>query len=138
MNTDLLILALKLAAVGQLTLAILSLFLSRMLDWKDAIARMPLLIREVFQIHGWFISLTLVIFGVLTWRFAPDIAAGTHEFLRWFAASIAVFWGVRCVMQWTHYSAEHWRGKADRTAIHWIVFLSYAAFTATYLKAALG
>jgi hypothetical protein len=28
--------------------------------------------------------------------------------------------------------------KADRTAIHWIVFLSYAAFTATYLKAALG
>ena len=28
--------------------------------------------------------------------------------------------------------------KAGRTAIHWIVFLSYAGFTATYLKAALG
>jgi hypothetical protein len=28
--------------------------------------------------------------------------------------------------------------NTERTAIHWIVFLSYAAFTATYLKAALG
>lgn len=138
MNTELLILALKLAALGQIILAILSLFLARMLGWKDDIARMPLLIREVFQIHGWFISITLGIFGVLTWRFAHDMAAGDHDFLRWFAVSIAVFWGTRCVMQWTHYSAEHWRGKTDRIAIHWIVFLNYAAFTATYLKAALG
>ena len=137
MNMDLLILALKLAAAGQIILAVLSLFLAEMLDWKDAIARMPLLVREVFLIHGWFISITLAIFDILTWRFAPDIAAGAHKFLRWFAASIAVFWGVRCVMQWTHYSAEHSRGKTDRTAIHCIVFLSYAAFTATYLKAAL-
>lgn len=28
--------------------------------------------------------------------------------------------------------------NTDRTAIHWIVFFSYAAFTPTFLKAALG
>ena len=138
MKTDSLILCLQLAATGQLVLAILSLFLSRLLGWKEAIANMPLLVREVFLIHGWFISITLGIFGVVTWRFAPEMAAGAHDFLRWFAGGIAIFWGIRCVMQWTHYSAEHWRGIPDRTAIHWIVFVSYAAFTATYLKAALG
>lgn len=138
MSESKLTLALQLAATGQIVIAVLGLFLARMLDWKEAISNMPLLVREVFQIHGWFISLTLLIFGTLTWRFAPDIAGGTHEFFRWFSAGVGMFWGLRCVMQWTHYSAVHWRGIADRTAIHWIVFLSYAAFTITYLKAALG
>ena len=138
MNIESLILALKLAALGQIILAVLGLFLARLLDWREAIAHMPLLVREVFLIHGWFISLTLMIFGALTWRFAADIAGGSHDFLRWFSGGAGIFWGLRCVMQWTHYSAEHWRGRTDRTAIHWIVFLSYAAFTATYLKAALG
>lgn len=138
MKTDTLILSLKLAAAGQIIIAVLGLFIARMLDWKEAISNMPLLVREVFQIHGWFISVALFIFGTLTWRFAPDIAAGTHEFLRWFAAGVGIFWGLRCLMQWTYYSSVHWRGIADRTAIHWILFLSYAAFTATYLAAALG
>lgn len=138
MNTSTLIICLKLAAVGQIIIAVLGLFMARMLDWKEATSNMPLLVREVFQIHGWFISLTLLIFGTLTMRFAPDIAGGTHEFLRWFAAGAGIFWGARCMMQWTHYSSVHWRGIADRTAIHWILFLSYAAFTVTYLNAALG
>ncbi len=137
MNFELHTLALKFAAAGQFIIAVLGLCLSHLLHWKDDIARMPLLIREVFLIHGWFISLTLGIFSVLTWRFAPDIAHGAHEFLRWFAAGVALFWGVRCVMQWTHYSREHWRGIPSRTAVHWTVFLSYAAFTLTYLRAAL-
>ncbi len=138
MNTDTLILALQFAAAGQIIIAVLGFFLARMLDWKEAISNMPLLVREVFQIHGWFISITLLIFGTLTWRFAPDIAGGTHEFLRWFSTGVGIFWGLRCVMQWTHYSSVHWRGIADRTAIHWIVFLSYSAFAVIYLKAALG
>ena len=137
MNAATLILCLKVAAFGQIIIAVLGLFIARMLDWKEAISNMPLLVREVFQIHGWFISLTLLIFGTLTWRFALDLAGGTHEFLRWFAAGVGIFWGMRCMMQWTHYSSVHWRGIADRTAIHWILFLSYAAFTVTYLKAAL-
>lgn len=138
MNTDTLIIALKLAAAGQVILAVLSFFLARMLNWKSAIDAMPLLVREVFLVHGWFISITPLIFGTLTWRFAPEVAAGEHEFLRWFATGAGVFWGIRCVMQWTHYSPSHWRGIASRTAIHWIVFVSYALFAATYLKAALG
>ena len=31
----------------------------------------------------------------------------------------------------------HWRGTASRTAIHWVVFLSYGAFAATYLTVGL-
>lgn len=138
MNTGSLIFALKLAAAGQLILAVLDLFIGRILGWKTAMDQMPLLVREVFQIQGWFIALTLCIFGVLTWRFAADMAGGAHLFLRWFSGGVGLFWGLRCVMQWTHYSAVHWRGISYLTVIHWTLFLSYAAFTLTYGKAALG
>lgn len=138
MSNDTLVLALKLAAAGQLALAVLDLFIGRILGWKEATDRMPLLVREVFQIQGRFIALTLFIFGTLTWRFAADMAGGAHEFLRWFCAGGGTFWGLRCVMQWTHYSAVHWRGIPSLTAVHWTLFFSYAAFTLTYWKGALG
>ena len=128
---------LRLAAAGQLFIAILGPMLPRLLGWGDAIGRMPLLVREVFWIHTFFIGLTCAIFGTLTWVFAEDIALPHHEMIRWFAFSVGLFWGIRCVMQWTHYSASHWRGLAGKTTAHWALFLGYAAFATTYFIAAL-
>ena len=56
--------------------------------------RAPLLIREVFQIHTYFISITLAIFGILTWRFAGEIATAAHPFCVWLAIGIGCFWSV--------------------------------------------
>ena len=127
---------LRIVAVAQIALAVLSLNLPRILKWQPDIDRMSLLVREVFEIHSWFIALTLVIWGVLTWRFAPDMALAPYEMARWLSAMIGVFWGVRCILQWTHYSASHWRGIPSRTVIHWTLFLGYAAWAAVYFVAA--
>ena len=127
---------LRLAAACQLFIAILSLFLERLLGWKEDVARMSPLVREVFKIHGWFIALTLTIFSLLTWRFAAELAAGSNEFARWFAGCVALFWGLRCIMQWTHYSSSHWKGQEGRTAIHWTLFIGYGCFAVVYLLAA--
>ncbi len=128
--------ALKSAAAGQVVIAVLGSCIPRLLDWREDVARMPLLVREVFFIHMWFVSFTLGIFAVLTWRFAPVLAAGGNELGRWFAGALAVFWGVRCVMQWAHYSSSHWRGNPGRTAIHWALFLGYGAWAVAYAAAA--
>ena len=127
---------LKIAALGQLFIAGLGLALPRIMGWKSHIAAMPLLIREVFVIHGWFISFTCAIFGVLSFRFAEAIAQQEHEMLRWFAALVGAFWALRCVMQWTHYSREHWRGIPRETVIHWLLFFGYGAWAAVYFLAA--
>jgi hypothetical protein len=129
-------LLLRLAAAGQLLIAILGPTLPRVLGWREAIARMPLLVREVFWIHTIFIALTCAIFGVLTWRFAGDLARTPQEFLRWLAGGIGLFWGTRSIMQWSHYSASHWRGLVIPTVVHWALFLGYGAFAATYFIAA--
>ncbi len=124
------------AALGQLAIAVLNLFLARLLRWQEDLARMPLLIREVFHVHGWFISATLGIFGVLTLRFAPQMASGADTLAAWLAACIGLFWAVRTVLQITYYSRSHWRGKAGRTVIHIILLLAYGGMAAAYLFAA--
>jgi hypothetical protein len=129
-------LLLRAAAIGQCAVAILNLWLIRIMKWKPDLERMPLLIREVFHIHCIFISLTLSIFAVLTWRFADDIVAAANPLCIWLAAAIGLFWLIRSFMQWGHYSPKHWRGDSLRTAIHWTLFLGYGALASVYFMAA--
>ena len=130
--------SLRLAAGAQLVLALVNLALVRLMKWKPEIDRMPLLLREVFQVHLWFISITLTIFGMLTWQFAAEIAAGAHPLCSWLAAAIGAFWGIRTVLQITYYSSSHWRGNAGRTWIHAGCLVFYGSLAVTYLLAALG
>ena len=129
-------LALRTAALAQFAVAILNLFLIRIMKWKPDLDRAPLLIREVFRIHVVFISITLSIFAVLAWRFAHEIASATTPLATWLAGAIGFFWLVRSAMQWTHYSASHWRGNIGRKLIHWTLFLGYGAMAVVYLAAA--
>lgn len=131
-------LLLRLAALAQLGVALLNLFLIRIMGWERDLVSAPLLIREVFQIHTYFISITLAIFGILTWRFAGEIAKAAHPLCVWLAIGIGCFWAVRSVMQWSHYSSSHWRGDRLRTLIHWTLFLGYGALGAVYFMAAKG
>jgi uncharacterized membrane protein YidH (DUF202 family) len=129
-------LALRAAAIAQFAVALLNLFLIRIMKWKPDLDRAPLLIREVFRIHLVFISITLSIFGALTWRFAHEIARAGSPLAIWLAVAIGLFWLVRSAMQWLHYSTSHWRGNSLRTLIHWTLFLGYGAMATVYLAAA--
>src|SRR6266516_4701370 len=129
-------LALRAVALAQFAVAILNLFLIRIMKWKPDLERAPLIIRDVFRIHVVFISITLSIFGALTWRFATEIANAVNPLAVWLAGGIGLFWLVRSAMQWLHYSASHWRGDALRTVIHWALFLGYGAMATVYLAAA--
>jgi hypothetical protein len=130
-------LVLYVVAIAQLAVAVVNLFLVRLLGWRADLERMPLLIREVFVVHAWFISVTLAIFGAVTIRFAPEFAAASHEVFRWLAAGIGAFWALRTVLQVTYYSSSHWKGRTDRTLIHVLCLAAYGGFAAAYLMAAM-
>ena len=124
---------LQLAAALQFAIAVLNLFLVPLLKWRDDLARMPLLLREVFQVHAWFISITLLIFAAMTWRFASEMAGGTSPVCQWLAAGIGLFWAIRTVLQITYYSSSHWRGQPGRLLAHVALLLLYGGFAAIYL-----
>src|SRR6266550_6750084 len=125
--------ALRAVALAQFAVAILNLFLIRIMKWKPDLERAPLLIGEVFRIHVVFISITLSIFGALTWRFTHEIARAASPLATWLAVAIGLFWLVRSAMQWLHYSASHWHGNSLRTLIHWTLFLGYGSMAIIYL-----
>ena len=130
--------ALSIAAAAQLAIAVLNLFLVRIMKWEEPVVRMPQLVREVFHVHAWFITITLVIFGVVTIRFAGELAAGTNELGRWLAAGIGIFWFIRWVMQFFFYSSSHWRGKRAETAVHIVLVFLYGFLAGIYLWTAFG
>lgn len=136
MNANLLAQLLKAAASIQIGVGILNLFLTRILDWNQVLRNMPLLLREVFHVHTWFISVTLGIFGILTWRFNAEIALGSQPIAKWFAAGIGVFWAIRTALQVFYYSSSHWRGQARRTLVHIMLLLMYGYMAAVYLYSA--
>lgn len=123
---------LRFVAVGQLALVPLNVVLPRLLNWKPDMDRMSLLVREIFQIHAVFITLTVGIWGALTWKFAERWVMAADELSSWVCFALALFWGLRCVMQWTHYSSSHWRGQTGRTVIHWLLFVGYLFWTVMY------
>jgi hypothetical protein len=127
---------LLLVAGLQLAIAILNLFLVPLLKWQADLARAPLLLREVFQVHAWFISVTLTIFALLTLRFSHEMATGSNIVATWLAGAIGTFWAIRTILQIVYYSSTHWRGQAVRTAIHISLLFLYGGFAAAYISAA--
>src|SRR5436190_2993762 len=125
-------------AMLQVAIAMLNLFLVPLLKWKEELARVPLLLREVFQVHAWFISITVTIFGIITCRFADELSTGSNPLGRWLAASIGLFWLIRTVLQVTYYSRSHWRGQFGRTVVHVGCLLLYGGFASVYLCSALA
>lgn len=124
---------LRAVAIAQLLVAVLNLRLVRLMGWKEDLQKLPLLVREVFHVHCWFISVTLAIFAVMTWRFAAEMAAQSDPAAVWLACAIAVFWGLRTVLQAAYYSSSHWRGKWDKTIAHMALLLIYGAMSVVYL-----
>ena len=129
--------ALVLAALGQALIALINFNLVRIMGWRDELAKTSLLVREVFHVHAAFVSITLLIFAVLTWRFAREIAAGEAPVFRWLACGMGFFWATRALVQVAYYSGSHWRGIPSRTAVHVLLLCVYAGWGALYLLAAL-
>jgi len=129
---------LKGASLLQIVISLFNMNLVRLLGWRTEVGNMSLLVREVFYVHMWFISITLVLFATLTWVFASDMVSAGGGPARWLAAGIGIFWAIRTVIQFVWYSSEHWKGKSSRTFVHIALLLGYSGMTLVYLGSAFG
>ena len=132
MNAQLLEIGLLTAGAGQLAIAILNLWLVQLLKWEQDVAAMSVLVREVFQVHKIFITITVGLFGVWTLLFAGEMAYEPTRMAKALAAGIGLFWGIRTLLQVTYYSASHWKGKPKETAVHFTLLLVYGGMACTY------
>jgi hypothetical protein len=119
----------RIAGVFMLLLVPMNVFdVPRRFHWKQEMAALSLLNRQIFQVHAAFICLILALFGLLATLLTHPLLEPT-PLGRAVVGGLALFWLLRLLTQLFIYDPEIWRGNRFYTAMHY-VFLSLWLFLA--------
>jgi hypothetical protein len=75
------------------------------LDWKKSLQRLDPLLRQLIWVHGVFIVLVIIGFGLLSLMFSHQLASGA-SLARGVCLFIALFWGARLAVQLFLFNAK--------------------------------
>lgn len=123
-NSDLILLNLRVVGIIMAALAVANLFVPGRFRWREEMARLSLLNRQIFQAHSFFLIVTLVMFSALLLTCGPALLEPTR-LARAVLTGLFVFWTLRMLMQWFFYSPETWRGNQFFTAVHVIFSVTW-------------
>ena len=101
-------------------------------QWKEELARLSPLNRQMFKVHVFFIVLVLVLFGALSLLLADELLSPS-PLARALLGGFTLFWALRLYVQLFVYERALWRGNRLNTAVH-VVFTAFW----TYLVAVYG
>jgi hypothetical protein len=122
---------LRIAGALQIALALLHIVISRQLNWRDELARLSLVNRQIFHVHTLFICVVLVLIGTLS-LLAPDALLEPTQLTRLVLLGIAGFWALRLYCQWFVFDRTLWRGRRFETVAHLLATLLWSYLTAVY------
>ena len=105
--TDILVV---LAGLTQLAIALTSLLIPRVLDWKAEVAQLSGLTRRIFWTYAGYILGTNIAFGLVSVLAAHWLTDGT-DLARAVCAFIATYWGARIVVQFAAYGEFEPKGR---------------------------
>lgn len=128
---DWLTLLLRISGLGLIVLSLAHAAFPARFRWREELARLSQLNREMFYVHAFFISLIVLMMGILAF-FGTNYLVEPSPLARWVAIGLAMFWGARLVIQWFGYSRQLWKGKRFETCIHWLFALSWAFLTGVF------
>jgi hypothetical protein len=122
---------LRIAGVLLLLLAAIHPLMPKELGWKEDLAKLTLVNRQVFLVHVGFIVLMLILMGALALFYAGELAA-PGRLARAILGGLAVFWGLRLLTQQLVYDRSLWRGNPRYTAVHIAFTLLWTYLTAVF------
>lgn len=111
--------------------AALNLALPRRFHWKEELAKVSLLTRQIFHVHAFFILLTIVLMGTLVAVY-PQTLLEPSPLARLVLIGLTIFWGTRLVFQWFVYDRRLWRGQTFNTVVHFVFTIVWTYFTGTF------
>jgi hypothetical protein len=115
-------------------LVVVNLFVPSRFHWREEMARLSLVNRQIFQVHSVFLVLTLGLFSALLLTCAPALIEPTR-LSRAVLVGLTIFWGLRMVMQWCFYSSELWHGHRFNTAVHYAFSAVWIYLTSVFAVA---
>ena len=127
---------LHLRIVGVLLLALvaLNLYVPRRFNWRQELASLSLLNRQIVQVHAAFICVILMMFALLALLYPRELLEPT-PLARAILAGLAAFWLLRLLTQWFVYDRRLWRGRRFETTVHLVFTGVWTYFAATFAAA---
>jgi hypothetical protein len=117
-------------------LALLHIDFPRRFAWKEELARISLLNKQVMEVHTFFIAFIVLLMGVLSLTSANLLATDVlGSRICW---GLFAFWFARLVIQFAWYSPKLWRGKPFETSIHILFSLLWIFLSGVFLLAAIS
>lgn len=114
-------LLIELIGYGLILLGLIHVIFPKAFDWKNELAKLTLINRQLMTVHTFFIALTTLLMGILCISSAHELLTTTLG--KKICIGLAIFWGMRLFTQLFWYSPLLWKGKPLETFIH-ILFLS--------------
>ena len=119
-----------LAGFAQLGVLIASALVPSQLKWKKELLVLSRLHRQMYWVYGGYVVLAIIAFGLISLFNAAELASGTG-LARGVCGYIAIFWGVRLVLQWIFDVKEHLSTWWLRLGYYALTVL-FAGFTLLY------
>jgi hypothetical protein len=94
--------SIQLAGALQLVIAAANFFAPTILHYRENLAKVSPIIRQIFTVHSVYIILVLIGFGLICLLFPNDLC-GASPLGKFLCGFLAVFWGLRVVLQFTYY-----------------------------------
>jgi hypothetical protein len=128
------LLHLRIVGVLMALLVVVNVCVPYRFHWRDELARLSLLNRQIFQAHSIFIVLTLGLFSALLLSSSEALLEPTR-LSRAILIGLTIFWTLRMLMQWFFYSPDVWRGNRFHTTMHYVFSVTWIYIAATFAVA---
>ena len=133
-DADALLMHLQISGVLLALLVVVNLFVPWRLRWRDEMAGLSLINRQIFEVHHIFIVLVVALCSALLLTSGKALLEPT-PLSRAVLGGLTLFWGLRMFMQWFYYSAANWRGHRINTTLHYVFSAVWIYLTATFAAA---
>ena len=110
---------LLICGILQIGLAILHIIFPKYFNWKQELASLSLINRQIMYIHTLFIAIAVGLMGILSITEAEALV--NTNLGQKICLGFGLFWLIRLFVQFFGYSSQLWKGKLFETVVH-IVF----------------
>jgi len=121
----------------QFTILLASAAAPRVLDWKNSLSPLSRLNRQLIWTHGAYVAGMIAAFGLLSVA-APTILADGSPLARIVCGFIAVFWGIRLLLQWFVFDPREHITTFWHAAGYRMLTLDFMTVTAIYTWVAIS
>lgn len=128
-------LQIRIVGVLLVFLGLMHIGFPRYFRWKEELAALKRINREMMVIHTFFIALVVIGMGMICFYNAEVML--TTPFGKTICLAFAVFWSLRLLIQFFGYSSELWRGKQFETTLHILFIILWTYVSAVFCLAVL-